>query len=60
MQTDEEKKLFTYFKLYRANVRAKVNALQLERLDGAKRTAKLAEIRKYLMMMKGYAEKLWQ
>ena len=58
MQTDEEKKMFIYFKLYRANVRVKVNAFQLEGLDGVKRTAKLTEIKKYLNLMNKYSKQI--
>lgn len=54
---DEE--LFHYFKCYRANIRAKVNALRGMQADNPKDHRKyVAETRKYLSLMEAYRSKI--
>jgi aminoglycoside phosphotransferase family enzyme len=50
----EEQMLFTYYKAYRANVRAKVNALRAVQAEGPIRQQNLADTRKYLDLMDRY------
>lgn len=52
----EEQLLFTYYKFYRANVRAKVNALRAKSSEGEELKNNLNEVRKYLALMNSYAE----
>jgi aminoglycoside phosphotransferase family enzyme len=51
-----EQMLFTYYKSYRANVRAKVNALRAMKAESAQRKKYLDEVKKYLNLMDGYLE----
>lgn len=46
--------LFTYYKCYRANVRAKVNALRAMNADGLELEKNLADMQKYLALMDKY------
>ena len=55
-----EQLLFTYYKCYRANVRAKVNALRAMQADDAVRKTILEDVNKYLVLMKGYSKELEQ
>jgi aminoglycoside phosphotransferase family enzyme len=50
--------LYTYYKSYRANVRAKVNALRAMQADETVRKKNLAEVHKYLVLMNGYFKEL--
>lgn len=50
----EEQMLFTYYKAYRANVRAKVNALRAMQAEGPVRQQNLADTKKYLDLMDQY------
>lgn len=51
--------LLSFYKCYRANVRAKVNALRLmQELKPDNRDKTIKEVRKYLELAKGYAEML--
>jgi len=51
----DEDLLFTYYKCYRANVRAKVNALRAKQTkDTSERTFFLKEVSKYLSLMSKY------
>jgi hypothetical protein len=55
IRNDEEWLLFTYYKTYRANVRAKVNALRAIQADNEEYKAKCAdECRAYLDLMNHY------
>lgn len=55
MRTLEERKLFTYYKSYRANVRAKVNCLRAKSASNKPdRKKALDEAKKYLLLMEGY------
>ncbi len=59
MRNEEERKLFVYYKCYRANVRAKVNSLRARSTeDSIAKTKALAEARKYLFLMEGYIKLL--
>lgn len=55
MRNEKEKKLFGYFKAYRANVRAKVNSLRARSaLVETDKTKALEEVVKYLELMELY------
>jgi aminoglycoside phosphotransferase family enzyme len=59
MRTPEERRLFVYYKMYRANVRAKVNSLRAKSAPNAtdKQNA-LDEVLKYLAMLEHYRNAL--
>ncbi len=59
LDTKDEFSLFVYYKLYRANVRAKVNSLRAHSAgsDGSREKA-LAQTRKYLRLMSHYVKVL--
>lgn len=46
--------LFTYYKCYRANVRAKVNALRAMKAEGQVREKNLVDLKRYLILMDKY------
>lgn len=54
----KEQRLFTYYKCYRANVRAKVNALRAMQADEAVRKTNLEEVHNYLVLMSRYVKEL--
>lgn len=56
IRNEKERRLFIYYKCYRANVRAKVNSLRAKSaaLDEKIRAQALAEARKYLKLMESY------
>lgn len=55
MRTEAERKLFVYFKSYRANVRAKVNSLRARSAkDDCDRQEAFSEVKKYLDLMENY------
>jgi aminoglycoside phosphotransferase family enzyme len=55
IQTREDYRLFIYYKMYRANIRAKVNSLRARSADNdAVRRQPLTEAEKYLELMTGY------
>jgi aminoglycoside phosphotransferase family enzyme len=57
--TEEENKLFIYYKSYRANIRAKVNSLRSgDSKDDTEKKSILSEVNKYLLLMNHYIEKL--
>ena len=57
--SDEDRRMFIYYKAYRANVRAKVNSLRAAGSPNEKaRTAALGEVRKYLELMNVYIRQL--
>lgn len=59
MRTTEEHQLFTYYKSYRANVRAKVNSLRARSASDDETEIKaLEETRKYLGLMEAYLQSL--
>lgn len=51
-------RLWYFYKLYRAMVRAKVHALRADQLSGAQQQAALAEVKDYLILAEHYAEKV--
>jgi aminoglycoside phosphotransferase family enzyme len=54
-----ERKLFVYYKSYRANIRAKVNSLRAKSAKSkAERIKPLAEAKKYLSLMASYLKSL--
>ena len=53
-----EQLLFTYYKCYRANVRAKVNALRTLQADDPLRNKRLEDVKKYLALMNTYLDEL--
>ena len=59
MRNEKEKNLFSYFKGYRANVRAKVNSLRARSAVGKKdKTKALEEATKYVELMEFYLKGL--
>jgi hypothetical protein len=55
MQTDEDRKLFVYYKSYRANIRAKVNSLRARSTVNTQDKIKaLSAATKYLLLMESY------
>lgn len=59
MPTEKEHNLFTYYKCYRANVRAKVNSLRAKSaISDTDRNKVLSETKKYLGLMEGYIQLL--
>ena len=59
MKTDEDRRLFVYYKGYRSNIRAKVNCLRArEAGNDADRKLPLAEADKYLTLMDRYMKAL--
>jgi aminoglycoside phosphotransferase family enzyme len=60
MQQEAERKLFTYYKCYRANIRAKVNSLRARSADSeAVRQKALDETVRYLRHMEKYLVQLF-
>lgn len=55
-QTKEDERLFLYFKCYRANVRAKVNAISAQ--QNPDRAQYLRSVKTYLELMKSYMEQI--
>ncbi len=59
MRTEEERRLFIYYKSYRANVRAKVNSLRaMSATDTKIKSKALDQARKYLELMESYMKRL--
>ena len=59
MKTDEDRRLFVYYKGYRSNIRAKVNSLRArDARNDAERSLLLAEADKYLTLMDRYMKAL--
>ena len=59
IKTEEDRKLFIYYKSYRANIRAKVNSLRArDAKNDAERNLILAEVNKYLLLMQRYLVEL--
>jgi aminoglycoside phosphotransferase family enzyme len=59
MRNEAERKLFVYYKSYRANIRAKVNSLRARSATNKVDKAKaLAEVKKYIGLMDGYIKSL--
>ncbi|MBI1767183.1 MAG: hypothetical protein HYR67_02270 [Bacteroidetes bacterium] len=57
LESSEDEKLLTYYKCLRANVRAKVHGLQLRQVRAPeKRRRQLADLKKYLDLMKRYIQ----
>ncbi|MCU0398105.1 MAG: hypothetical protein MUC73_08375, partial [Cyclobacteriaceae bacterium] len=57
LRTPEENLLFIYFKSYRANVRAKVNALRaMTASSDSQQAQSLKECERYLRLMQSYIE----
>ncbi len=54
----KEQLLFTYYKCYRANVRAKVNALRAMQATEPMLQINLAEVNKYLVLLNSYLAEL--
>ena len=59
MRIEAERKLFVYYKSYRANVRAKVNSLRAKSaMDDSDRKEAFSEVKKYLDLMQIYLQTL--
>lgn len=58
IQKSEDDLIFIYFKCLRANIRAKVHAMQLRQVENRSEVAfQLSETRKYLRLMNDYMER---
>ncbi len=55
-ENDDEMKLFRYYKSYRANVRAKVTLLNVQKQNDSDSTGKLKDAKKYIDLMAGYMD----
>lgn len=55
-ENDDEMKLFRYYKSYRANVRAKVTLLKVQKQNDADSNSKLKDAKKYIDLMAGYMD----
>ena len=59
IKTDDDRRLFIYYKSYRANIRAEVNSLRARYAkDDVQRICALAEADRYFKLMEGYLKKL--
>jgi aminoglycoside phosphotransferase family enzyme len=59
IKTEADRKLFIYYKSYRANIRAKVNSLRArDARNDAERKLVFAEVDKYLGLMDSYIKEL--
>ena len=59
MTTEEDRRLFMYYKSYRSNIRAKVNSLRARDVkNDAQRKLILSEADKYLRLMENYIKQL--
>ncbi len=59
MRNEEEHNLFTYYKCYRANVRAKVNSLRAKSAaNDSDRKKAISESKKYIVLMENYIKSL--
>jgi aminoglycoside phosphotransferase family enzyme len=59
IRNEAERKLFIYYKSYRANVRAKVNSLRAKSASNkTDKTKALAEVKRYLLLMEVYIQAL--
>jgi aminoglycoside phosphotransferase family enzyme len=59
MKTEKERNLFVYYKSYRANIRAKVNALRAKSATTtSERSRSLMAAKKYLYLMESYLKEL--
>lgn len=59
MKSPEERALFIYYKMYRANIRAKVNGLRvISAASGDERTTALNTAEKYLTQMSHYMQEI--
>lgn len=54
VEGNETRQLFNYYKSYRANVRAKVTLLSVEKDKEKQNKKKLADVKKYIDLMAGY------
>ncbi len=54
----KEQLLFTYYKCYRANVRAKVNALRAMQAAGPMLKINMADVNKYMVLLNSYLAEL--
>lgn len=55
IETKEDQRIFTFFKCYRANVRAKVHALAaVEERKGSAYTSHIKAVKQYLLLMEQY------
>ena len=57
MRSNAERRLFVYYKSYRANIRAKINSLRAKSATGITEKSKaLTAARKYLLLLKNYID----
>ena len=60
LENMQDRQLFIYYKSYRANVRAKVNALRAMQADDAEKLYYQQEVQKYLLLLKNYLDQIAQ
>ena len=61
LETEEDQQLFLYYKLYRANVRLKVNAIKWQQADNPTERELLAKsVREYFWLMRSYAKMVFR
>ena len=59
MKTAEDRALFVYFKMYRANIRAKVNGLRAKSATSDdERSKAINAAKKYLHLMESYMDEI--
>jgi aminoglycoside phosphotransferase family enzyme len=55
IKTDDDHRLFVYYKSYRSNIRAKVNSLRARNAgDSSQKKFALNEVKKYMLLMNSY------
>src|SRR6056297_88309 len=55
-ENEDEFELFRYYKCYRANVRAKVTLINIQKHNGSDNTRKLEDAKKYIDLMTNYMD----
>lgn len=61
LETEEDQQIFLYYKLYRANIRLKVNALKWEQCKNTEEQATYKQaIKDYFLLMRSYAKMLFR
>lgn len=55
-ENEEESELFRYYKSYRANIRAKVTLINIQKQNDSENTRKLNDAKKYIDLMAGYMD----
>lgn len=57
LETEEDQQIFLYYKLYRANIRLKVNAIKWEQCNSSAEKAQFAQaVKEYYLLIQSYAK----